>query len=241
MRQDAAKAWTWWRANPFARLALPITAGTTFIGQALIMVFLIEAHTRHESPLEIGLVLGASGVGGAVGGAVAFWYFEAFEYVLLHRQLWIWTGALALLWLASGRFLTIMTLTLAAMGFTGALGNIAVDTYLVRRSGPEMFGRLVSIDRITSLIGVALGPLVGGLAMQDYGLRTTIALLFFIALALALAAYLEPTMRTSNRLPSLAPTGGPTRQLSWATPAASSVVLAAAALVVVALSLRLGA
>ena len=203
LRKDAADAWRWWRGNPFAKLAVPITAGTTFIGQALIMVFLIDAQSQHESSLEIGLALGASGIGGAVGSAAASWYFDKFEYALLHRQLWVWTAALAVLWLAGGQFLTYMATIMAALGFTGALGNIAVDTYLVRFSGREMFARLVSIDRITSLIALALGPLAGGIAVQHYGVHDTIALLYFVALGLAVLAYFEPTMRTSNKTPLL--------------------------------------
>ena len=194
---DLAEAWQWWRANPFAELAVPITAGTTFIGQALIMVFLIGAQSRHQSSLGVGLVLGASGVGGAVGSAGASWFFSRFRYALLHRQLWVWTGALAMLWSTGGHSLTAMALTMGTFGFSGALGNVAVDTYLVRTSG-QRFARLVSIDRITSLIALALGPLVGGIAMQAYGLRDTIMLLFFMTFVLAAAAYSEPAMRSCN-------------------------------------------
>ena len=179
-------------------------------------------------------------MGGAVGSATASWLFAKFKYALLHRQLWVWTGALALLWSAGGHFLIAMALAMAALGFTGALGNIAVDTYLVRYSGQAMFARLVSIDRITSLIALAFGPLVAGIAMEYFGLHVTLALLFFTALVLAVAAYLEPSMRTSEGSPSLEQVGRPDAQLGWASQASTPILLVAGLTVAaVALSLHL--
>jgi hypothetical protein len=135
-----------------------------------------------------------------------------------------------------------MALTMATLGFTGALGNIAVDTYLVRTSGKELFPRLVSIDRITSLVALALGPLVGGIAMQAYGMRTTIELLSFITLVLALAAYSEPAMRSDSSEPALDQAIGMHSQLGRVTYTAYPLLLLATlAVAAVALSIHLGA
>lgn len=241
-RRDLAEAWRWWRGDSFAKLAALMTAGTTFIGQALIMVFLIDAQSQHRSSIEVGLVLGASGAGGAVGSAVASRLFSRFRFALLHRQLWVWTGALAVLWSAGGHSMIFMALTMATMGFTGALGNIAVDTYLVQVPSRTMLARLVSIDRFTSLVALALGPLVGGIVMQAYGLRVTIALLFVITLVLAVRAYSEPAMRSSMPAPPLDRAVSPPSQLNRLVYRAHPLlVVAALAATAVALSLRIGA
>jgi MFS family permease len=196
--QEVGEALGWLRSNPFARVAMPLTAGTTFIGQAIIMIFLAEAHSRHLSPLETGLVLGASGVGGALGSAAAPWLFRHFEYVLLHRQMWLWAAALALLESPILGSSLRMAIAMASLGFTGALGNVAVDTYLVRHSAGEMFARLVSFDRLTSLCALALGPLAGGIITQIYGIQKAILLLFCITIFLAFTAFCEPSMRTDR-------------------------------------------
>lgn len=203
-RQGIGEAMQWLRADPFAQLATQITAGTTFIGQALIMIFLIDAQSQHLPALEIGLVLGASGVGGAVGSAAASWFFSRVRYALLHRQMWVWALALALLGVSGGQSLIGMALAMAALGFTGALGNVAVDTYLVRASGGKMFARLVSIDRVTSLCALALGPLAGGTVMQVLGMQRAIYLLFFMTALLTVAAFREPSMRSGTVQPPFA-------------------------------------
>ena len=48
-------------------LTSSLMAMTSMVSQALILIFLVEAHSRKFSALAIGIVLGASGVGGAVG------------------------------------------------------------------------------------------------------------------------------------------------------------------------------
>ena len=48
-----------------------LMAGTTLIAQALLMIFLAEAHAGQLPATVMGLVLAASGLGGVVGSAVA--------------------------------------------------------------------------------------------------------------------------------------------------------------------------
>ena len=48
-------------------LTSSLMAMTSMVSQALILIFLVEADFRQLSTLAIGIVLGASGVGGAVG------------------------------------------------------------------------------------------------------------------------------------------------------------------------------
>ncbi|HMH90656.1 MAG TPA: MFS transporter [Streptosporangiaceae bacterium] len=196
--RDIGDAIRWLRAHPFARVAMPITAGTTFIGQALIMIFLVAAQSQRLPPLEIGLVLGSSGAGGALGSASASWFFPRFEYALLHRQMWVWATALALLASSGGNSFAGMALAMAALGFTGALGNVAADTYLVRNVEGAMLARLMSFDRLTSMCALALGPLAGGIITQLYGTQQAVTLLFVMMIPLAAMAFFEPSMRSAG-------------------------------------------
>jgi MFS family permease len=171
--------WLW--SNQFARIALPLTACTTLIGQALIMVFLAEAHERHLPPAQIGIVLAASGVGGALGSAAAGRLFLRFRYSLLGIQMWIWTGTFAFLALSGGRSFFFMAAAMAVTGFAGALGNIALDTYLLRNVAEGMLGRATSVDRLTTFGALALGPLLGGVLAEGYGVQQSILVLFAAA------------------------------------------------------------
>jgi len=198
---DIATALRWLRADPFARKAMIITAGTTFIAQALIMVFLAGAESRHLPPLEVGLVLAASGAGGVLGSSVAPWLFSRLDYLLLPVQTWVWFEVLILLALFGGNSSVGMALAMVLLGCSGAIGNVAVDGYLVRVSAGDMFARLVSVYRLTSLCAMALGPLVGGVVMQDFGTRLAEFLFALIAALLAAIAFLEPSMRFA-RAPS---------------------------------------
>jgi MFS family permease len=178
----------WACADPFARVAFPLTACTTLISQALIMVFLAEAHSRNLAPDRIGLVLAASGAGGAIGSAVACRLFRCFKYHLLPIQMWIWAGMFALLAFPGGQSFTLMAVALTVTGFSGALGNVALDTYLFREVDKRMLARATSIDRLTTFSGLALGPLLGGAIAERFGVRQSISALFVVALLIAVVA-----------------------------------------------------
>jgi len=168
----------WVRSDSFARIAFPLTAFTTLIGQAMIMVFLAGARVRGLPPTQIGLVLAASGAGGALGSAAAYRLFQRFKYRLLRIQMWIWTGMFGLLAWSGGRSFLLMAFALTVTGFAGALGNIALDTYVLRKVGERMLGRATSIARLTTFGGLALGPLLGGFIAERFGIAQSIAVLW---------------------------------------------------------------
>ncbi len=182
----AGLRWAW--GDQFTRFAFPLTACATLISQALIMVFLAEAHARNLSGDRIGLVLAASGAGGAIGSAVAYRLFQYFKYHLLRLQMWIWTGMFALLAFSGGRSFTLMAIALTVTGFAGALGNIALDNYMFRERNRGMLGRATSISRLTTCAGLALGPLLGGAIADWLGAGPSIFVLFTIVLVTPAAA-----------------------------------------------------
>lgn len=193
LRQGIGEALGWLRANAFARVAMPLTAGTTLIAQALIMIFLAEAEARQLSPIMIGVVLGSSGLGGALGSAAAPWLFRQAGYALLKFQMWAWAAALALLWWSGGRSFACVAYAMFVLGFTGALGNVAVDTYLVRTAAKSMLARVMSVDRLSSLGAFAVGPLIGGLCAQWYGTQRSVFILLLATVGLAVIAFAVPS------------------------------------------------
>jgi len=193
LAKEIGEGFLWLRRNPFAGVALPLTGGTTLIVQALIMVFLAEAHVRHLAPVMIGLVLAASGAGGALGAVAGPWLFVRFGYSLLKIQMCAWFATLTLLALSGGRSFPGIALTMAILGMTGALGNIAVDTFVIRNAAETILARVMSVDRVTSFGAVALGPLLGGIMVHRYGAQYAIWMLLVMTALLLVAAAATPS------------------------------------------------
>jgi MFS family permease len=205
MGHEIAAGFRWLREHSFAGIALALTAGTTLIGQALIMVFFAEAHTRHLPPLTIGIVLAASGAGGAVGSAAAPRLFLHIKYALLYIQMWIWAAMLVVLFYWGDRSFLVMATAMAVMGLTGALGNVAFDTFVVRNAAETMLARVMSVDRLTSLFALAIGPPLGAILFSQFRIRPAIFGLLVITIFLAVTAIaLPPALRRDplKRLPS---------------------------------------
>jgi MFS family permease len=212
MGHEIAAGFRWLRHHSFAGIGLPLTAGTTLIGQALIMIFFAEAHARHLPSVTIGIVLAASGAGGAVGSAAAPRLFRRFGYTLLCIQMWIWAAMLVILVCWGGKSFLVMAAAMAVTGLTGALGNIAFDTFVIRNAAETMLARVMSVDRLTSLGALALGPPLGGILFERFGIQAAIFYLLVVTVILLVVAAvtLPPALRrdTLKQLAGAAPGGG---------------------------------
>ena len=196
----AGLRWAW--DDRFTRFAFPLTACATLISQALIMVFLAEAHARNLTGDRIGLVLAASGAGGAIGSAVACRLFHYFKYHLLRLQMWIWAVMFTVLALSGGRSFILMAVALTVAGFAGALGNIALDNYMFRDRNKKMLGRSTSISRLTTCAGLALGPLLGGAIAEQFGTGPSICALSAVVLVTPVAAIFARPQTMDDPQPS---------------------------------------
>ena len=184
----------WLRMNPFAGFGLPLTAGTTLIGQALLMVFLAQAHTEHLSSPAIGMVLAASGAGGALGSAAASMLFRLVSHPPLRIQMWAWTAMFGLLALSGGQSVIVMAAAIAVLSFTGAMGNIALDTFVVQHAAETMLARVMSVERVASFAALAVGPALGGILYEQWGTRYAMVALL-VATGALLASTSAPPLR----------------------------------------------
>jgi len=187
----------WIRDDKFARMAIiSFSVGTLFF-QALIMVFLGDAHTRHLSAYAIGMILAASGVGGALGSASASWLLKKISYPWIQIQTAIWVAGFALLALPGGRQFFCVEIVMAVLGFTGAVGNLALDTHVAKRVDKKMVARVTSVSRLASYSACAIGPVLGGVLVQECGVPHAMTGLCFSSPILLLLAALTP--RASSR------------------------------------------
>lgn len=212
LSREIAEGFRWLRTHRFAEIALLLTAGTTLISQALIMVFFAEAHAGHMSAIAIGVVLAASGAGGAFGSAVASRLFRHFEHHLLQIQMVIWTVMFFMLYVWGSLSFLVMAGAMAVMGLTGALGNIELDTFVVRNA-KTMLARVTSLDRLTSLTALALGPPLGAFLFAQFGVKDAILSLLLVTLTLLAVAFtLRRTLPGNPRPESTGYTSGGIRE-----------------------------
>jgi MFS family permease len=193
--RDITEGLRWLFNDRYARAAMTLSASSTLIGQALIMVFLAEAHTSGLSSVTVGFVLAASGGGGVLGAMVASRVPTPPKISLILVQLMAWAGAFAILAVSHQPSLLCLAFVMAAQSLTGALGNIEVATYLSRNVDENMLGRATSIGRLMAFSAYAVGPALGGILIQWHGAQHAVFALFWFTAAFALLGFCSPSMR----------------------------------------------
>lgn len=191
------------RRQRFAWMAVLMSACMTLISQALIMVFLADAHNGHVSPPAIGIVLASSGLGGAIGAVAGQRLRVLGRHSRIKIQPFVWF--LALLALAAvGRSWLVPSIAVAmfVLGFTGAMANVELDSFLITKVRENMQARVTSVERLMSFGACALGPMLGGWLLAGKGSAGHALWVFAgMALACALFAIQIPSVRKLDHRP----------------------------------------
>jgi MFS family permease len=171
--------------DPVARDASVLSACMTLLSQALIIVFLTEAHSQGVSSVVIGAVLATSGVGGVLGALVAKRTWRPANQSPLQVQPVVWLAMLGLLG-ASGRWeVPAMAIAMAVLGFSGALSNVELESYLFLHVPPDKQARVASIGMLIDFAACALGPAFGGAITELLGAGKAVWLLFTLTIPCA--------------------------------------------------------
>jgi MFS family permease len=185
----------WLRVDRFSRNATLLWACMTIISQALIMIFLAEAHSRQLSSATIGIVLAASGLGGAFGALAGSKLPVLGKQSRIKIQPYIWSVALLTLAISRPSWqIPCMVLVMIVLGFTGAMGNVELDTYLNQRVPEGMLARVTSIGRLMSFSACAIGPILGGILIERYSVKPAVFFLFVMTLAIAVLSIRVPAI-----------------------------------------------
>jgi MFS family permease len=233
LARDIGQGFRWLQKDRRAWLTVLLMAVTSLVAQALILMFLAEAHSKELSTVAIGVVLAASGAGGAAGSIFSRFLPDEVRRFWLPIQMVTWSVALAFLMTTGGLSASCSAIAMFVLGFTGAIGNIAFGTYLVANVGDDMIARVTGIGQMLAIGACALGPVLGGAAVQHYGVRGAIQILLFMVIPLAffslltpeLAQKIGPPFRSFQRtLPGIRPwraESGGSANLPGTTPASS--------------------
>lgn len=190
--EDIGQGYNWLRRDRRALRTMILMAATSLVAQALILMFLSEAHSDKLSVVAIGIVLAASGTGGAAGSILSRFLPGRIRHRWLPIQMVAW--CVALVFLAIAGVLTIFwsAVAMLILGFTGAMGNIEFWTYLVSNVGDDMIAKVTGIGQMFFIGACALGPVLGGAAFQHYGSRGAIMILLGIMVLLAFFSLFAP-------------------------------------------------
>ena len=195
---DIGRGLRWIIENRLARMAIISFSLGTLIFQALIMAFLGDAHGRHLPAFAIGIVLAASGVGGAVGSLVASRLPPKITY-WMPIQTVVWFSGFFFFLFPAGRNFFCTAIIMAILGFTGALGNIALDTHVMQNADQEMLARVISVGQLASFAACSIGPIVGGILTREFGNQLAMSYLFLFTLVpLTLSIYTVLTRSTPS-------------------------------------------
>ena len=192
LRNDIGEGFQWLFGDKYALVTAVLMSSTTLIAQALVMVFLAEAHVQQLSPFAVGFVLAASGVGGALGSLCVRWLPWWAESIWLQIQMCAWCAALTILAAFGEHSFLWVSVAMAILGFTGAIGNIEFGTYLVQRVDDHMLARVTSIGQVLAIGGAALGPVLGGWAIQRYGGHGAVMALLALVVLLTVFSMARP-------------------------------------------------
>lgn len=159
-----------------------LMAMTSLVAQALILIFLTEANSHHFSAATIGMVLAASGLGGAVGSYCSkpVLASPAIRRCWIPIQMAAWFTTCSALALAGGRSAWWSGWTMFVFSVTGAIGNVKFSTYLNINVEDNMLGKISGIGYATSIGACAFGPVIGGYFAQRYSIQGAVTLLLGI-------------------------------------------------------------
>jgi MFS family permease len=134
-------------------------------------------------------VLGAFGVGGAIGSLVVSSLRMPRRYLTTMILLW-GAGAAPMALIGMTDRLWVMGLAAFVVGFTGSAAMVIWGTLLQRRVPPHLLGRVSSLDFFVSLALMPVSMAVAGPVGEWIGIPTTFVLAGAVPVFLAVAAIL---------------------------------------------------
>jgi predicted MFS family arabinose efflux permease len=201
------------------RIWLPssLMAMTSMVSQALILIFLVEEHSGKFSALEIGIVLGASGVGGAAGSFCSKIVLRFTRKRWLPIQMTTWLIIFVILAITRGSSVTWSAVAMFFMSVTGAIGNIEYGTYLTENIAYDMIGKVSGISYTMTIGACALGPVFGGYVVQESSVQYAVFILLMIVTLMtfaSLAVFKNSSQRDSVE-PGLTPVPAEVLPTRW--------------------------
>ncbi|MFI6346395.1 MFS transporter [Streptomyces sp. NPDC050560] len=184
--------WLWRRR--FLRAVLLVLAGTNMIYQMLVFAMLPLFEEQGWSSGLVGVVVGASSVGGLLGALTATLWMRVWglRRILIGATA-VW--ALVTVLVAPTHNVVLIGALFAASGYVGGAFNVPALVYVMHITPPEMQGRVGSVANLVSYGAMALGWAVEGPLLEAMTPRQSIITMGAGLLLITLIAVLSPAIR----------------------------------------------
>ncbi|WKD32117.1 MFS transporter [Streptomyces xanthophaeus] len=182
-----------WRQR-FMRAAAGLIAGSNMLFQALSLALIVIVKEQGGTGATVALILVVSGVGGGLGALSASWLMRRLSVpALVIASNVAWALLMPAVALVDGP--VALGALFAAMGFAGALWNVAAAVYQMEITPEHMIGRVTSVATLVAFGTLPLGSLLAGFLLESLGTRTTVLTLSAGMAVLAVAAIASPSIR----------------------------------------------
>lgn len=209
---------SWLRNDGYLCRVLIVCTVANFAFQTIFLLLVVEAEKQHVSSALIGVLLAASGIGGALGTLLAPKLLKVLtpaRVVLSSVCFWVTFP------------LTVMVTDRAVLGmaawglvsFMGANLNVALAVYLAIRVPERLMGRVTSVNGFLTRGAVPLGALSGGYVITHFNIKIALLVIAVVIVILALLISVRHPIQTEqdhNQWPSAAPLVKAARRLPQA-------------------------
>lgn len=199
LRSEVLEGLHWAWSQPFIRVSAFLIAGLNFLAAATTLTVIVLAKHLNASPATIGLIFALFSAGGLLGSITAPWVRRrlGFSEVLV-GVMW----GFAVLWplYALAPNALLLGLIGAAMGTTGATWNVIALSYLLGVIPDALQGRVRGAIQLFSRSAAPLGAIASGILLQTIGPVATVLAFSLVALALAMTATLNGSVRNAPPL-----------------------------------------
>jgi MFS family permease len=188
-------------AQRFLRTVALLLAVTNIVGPGILLTLVVVGRDQGLGGGRIGLLIAAIGAAmllGSLASPVVRRRLAPRRILLL--ELWMWT--------ASALFVVrpdVYVLAAATLPAAFAIPNTdaAVISYRLAITPDRLVGRVDSVQTTIAIAAAPLGTLAAGVLLDAAGAGATIAVLAGLALAVAVAGTLSPSIRTAPSLEDL--------------------------------------
>jgi MFS family permease len=179
-------AWLW--GHPFLRTCALLFVGANFLFGALDLVLIVAAQRQGYSPAVIGGLVSLTGAFSLLGSIAAPRFLRLLPMrAVLVLSAWLSVGIVA--FVIEPNVLVLVAGT-APLIFFNPTVNAMVIGYRVAILPDRLQGRVNSVARSLALLAFPLGPVVAGLLLASYSVRTAAAFVLagFVILAIVTTA-----------------------------------------------------
>jgi len=191
---DMREGLVWlWKQRLLRYLAI-LNGGVIFVSAGNSLIVIVRAQQLHASPIIIGLIFSIAGLGNILGALLAPSLQKRFRFGHITIVIcWFFVLLWPLYSIAPSPL--VLGAILAGLSLVSAIINVAETSYRLTLIPDELQGRVNGVFRLIALSLAPLGLVLTGVLLQNIGVVSTIVLLAFCLLALALITMLNPHVR----------------------------------------------